>query len=331
MGAQPSQNGSSLRIRMEQTTLNYNHPARTMRHTTDPYIKCKDLFKIFKRAELEVVALRGVDMEIERGEMVAIVGSSGSGKSTLLNILSALDRPSAGQVSVGNRDLLNISERESVLFRRSEVGFVWQATARNLIPYLNARDNVEIPMSISGAKPDLRRERSSELLLVLGLEDKADRFVHELSGGEQQRLAIAVAMSNNPPLLLADEPTGDLDNQTALEVFSLLRHINQVFGVTVVMVTHHPGIADHMDRVLQIRDGRISSESSLSQEPETNTDPVLKEYLVVDQVGRLQLPQEYMERLNLEGLVQIDLLENELSIKPISKDTRGQDNVPRVG
>ena len=308
--------------------MNRKNPSQIMNRPDGPYIKCKELFKIFKRAELEVVALRGVDLEIERGEMVAIVGASGSGKSTLLNMLSALDRPSAGQIHVGNRDLLNISEQDSVLFRRSEVGFVWQATARNLIPYLNARDNVEIPMSIAGANPDLRQDRSSELLTILGLKDKANRFVHELSGGEQQRLAIAVAMSNNPPLLLADEPTGELDNQTALEVFSLFRHINQVFGVTVVMVTHHPGIANHMDRVLHIRDGRISSESSLSQESATNTNRVLKEYLVVDQVGRLQLPQEYMDKLDLEGLAQIDLLGNELSIKPVAKGIRDKENSP---
>jgi ABC-type lipoprotein export system ATPase subunit len=305
--------------------LNYKNPPQTINHPSDSYINCKDLFKIFKRAELEVVALRGVDLAIERGEMVAIVGASGSGKSTLLNMLSALDRPSAGQIYVGNRDLLNISERDSVLFRRSEVGFVWQATARNLIPYLNARDNIEIPMSIAGTKPSLIQDRSSELLSILGLKDKSTRFAHELSGGEQQRLAIAVAMSNNPQLLLADEPTGELDNLTALEVFSLFRHINQVFGVTVVMVTHHPGIANHMDRVLHIRDGRISSESSLSQESSTNTNRVLKEYLVVDQVGRLQIPQEYMDSLDLEGLAQVDLLGNELSIKPLAKGVKGKE------
>ena len=281
-----------------------------------PYIECRDLFKIYKRADLEVVALRGVDLEVEAGELVAIVGASGSGKSTLLNILSGLDRPSAGQVSVGGRDLLDVSDRQLVLYRRLDVGFVWQATARNLIPYLTVRDNIELPMAIAGVNMHLRRTQSMDFLESLGMEGKAKRLPHQLSGGEQQRVAIGVAMANRPPLLLADEPTGELDTQTAVQVFDLLRHMNQLYHVTVVVVTHYPGVAQHVDRTLLIRDGRISSESFLQPTFQRSGGTVHHEYLVVDRVGRLQLPQEYVEKLRLGGLAKADIDGDQVTIKP---------------
>ena len=287
----------------------------------EPYIDCRDLFKIFKKAELEVVALRGLDLEVLPAEMVAIVGASGSGKSTLLNILSGLDRPSAGQVRVGRRDLLNISDQELVQYRRLEVGFVWQATARNLVPYLSAGDNIELPQAIAGVGSRARRERSLELLAVLGIEDKADRRIHELSGGEQQRLAIAVGMANSPPLLLADEPTGELDTQTAVQVFDLLKDVNRIYGVTVVVVTHYPGVAEHMDRVLHIRDGRISSESRADADGADAA--ATEEFLVVDRVGRLQLPQEYVDRLQMHGLARADIAGQQVNIRPASQGRTG--------
>lgn len=291
----------------------------------EPYIECRDLFKIFKKAELEVVALRGLDMDVQPAEMVAIVGASGSGKSTLLNILSGLDRPSAGQVRVGTRDLLNISDQELVQYRRLEVGFVWQATARNLVPYLSAKDNIELPQAIAGIGSVVRRKRSLELLALLGIEEKADRAIHQLSGGEQQRLAIAVGMANNPPLLLADEPTGELDTQTAIQVFQLLKDVNRIYGVTVVVVTHYPGVAEHMDRVLHIRDGRISSESRLDAGADT---AATEEFLVVDRVGRLQLPQEYVDRLRMHGLASADIAGQQVNIRPASPASR-RDTRPR--
>ena len=177
-----------------------------MAGTERPYIQCKDLFKIYKREELEVVGLRGLDLEVRTGEFLAIVGSSGSGKSTLLNVLAALDKPSAGQVYVGNRDLLEMSNEDRSVYRRQEVGFLWQATSRNLLPYLAARDNIELPMAIVGAPASQRRERAMDLLTMVGLGDKANRLPDQLSSGEQQRVAIGVAMANSPPLLLADEP-----------------------------------------------------------------------------------------------------------------------------
>lgn len=281
-----------------------------------PYIACRDLFKIFKPADLEVVALRGLDLDVQPGELMAIVGASGSGKTTLLNILAGLERPSAGQVNVGDRDLLNISESELVLYRRSEVGFVWQTTARNLVPYLSVRDNIELPMAIAGVSSRERRGRSMELLAALGMEDKVSRAPGQLSGGEQQRVAIAVGLANRPPLLLADEPTGELDTQMAEDVFRMLGEMNRVFGVTVVIVTHFPGVAHFVDRVVHIRDGRISAESYLQSSFQRSGSSTEQEYLVVDRVGRLQLPREYLDKLEMGGLATVNLEDGQITLKP---------------
>ena len=225
------------------------------------YIDCRDLFKIYKRADLEVVALRGLDLSVESGELIAVIGASGSGKSTLLNILAGLDRPSAGQVLVGTRDLLDVSDSDLVMYRRSEVGFVWQATARNLVPYLSVSDNIELPMALTGLSAKARRAWSEELLESLGMIDKAKRLPYQLSGGEQQRAAIAVGLANKPPLLLADEPTGELDTENADAIFEMIRGLNRSYGVTVVTVTHYAGVSKFVDRVVHIRDGRIGSET----------------------------------------------------------------------
>jgi ABC-type lipoprotein export system ATPase subunit len=281
-----------------------------------PYIECRDLFKIYKRADIEVVALRGLDMEAPRGEMLAVVGASGSGKSTLLNILSGLDRPSAGQARVGNRDLIAMTDRELVAYRRTEVGFVWQSVGRNLLPYLTARENVELPMAIAGAPARERRERSAMLLSTLGLADRMTHLPAMLSGGEQQRVAIAVALANSPPLLLADEPTGELDTRSATEVFEQLGQMNRTLGTTIVIVTHYPGIARHVERVVQIRDGRISAETLVHPSFRRQDDRAAEEYVVVDHAGRLQLPQGFAERLRLKGRARVTLGEGGATIRP---------------
>ena len=281
------------------------------------HIECSDLFKIFKRAELEVVALRGVDLEVNAGELIAVIGASGSGKSTLLNILAGLDRPSAGQVRVGSRDFLNISDRDLVIYRRLEVGFVWQATSRNLVPYLNVRDNVGLPMAMAGVKADRRKDWTAELLSSLNLEDKADRLPHQLSGGEQQRVAIGVALANKPPLILADEPTGELDTESAIQVFELLRSLNQNYQVTVMIVTHYPGVAQYVDRVVHIRDGRISSESFARPTFQRSGDLLEDEYLVVDRAGRLQLPEEHAEKFRQGRLGKVEGEGDQVTIKPV--------------
>ena len=290
------------------------------------YVEANDLFKIYKPADLEVVALRGVDLEVASGELAGIVGASGSGKTTLLNILAGLERPSAGRIRVGQRDLLDISEQELVAYRRREVGFVWQATGRNLVPYLNVRDNIELPQAIAGAGRRHRRQRAAELLDALQMSDKSRRYPAELSGGEQQRVAIAVALANNPPLLLADEPTGELDTNMAEDVFRMLQRINRQFGVTVIIVTHYAGIARWVDRVVRIRDGRIGSESYL-EASYRGDEGREEEYLVVDRAGRLQLPREYVERLALDGLARAGLAEDGggITLRPATAPHRSRE------
>ena len=333
----PSPNGAAERPAVDAPPrpepLPSPQPVR-LREPSDedpPYVEANDLFKIYKPADLEVVALRGVDLEIQAGELVGIVGASGSGKTTLLNILAGLERPSAGRIRVGERDLLDISDRELVAYRRQDVGFVWQATGRNLVPYLNVRDNIELPQAIAGTTRRQRRERASELLEALQMPDKAARYPSELSGGEQQRVAIAVAMANNPPLLLADEPTGELDTNMAEDVLRMMQRINRQFGVTVIIVTHYFGIAQWVDRVVRIRDGRIGSESYLRASYQGDRDSE-EEYLVVDRAGRLQLPREYMERFQhlngaWDGLASTGMTEDgaEVTLRPASAPHRSRE------
>jgi len=283
------------------------------------HIECQDLFKIYKRADLEVVALRGLDLRVAPGEIIAIVGASGSGKSTLLNILAGLDRPSAGRVRVGQRDLLNVSEAELMDYRRLDVGFVWQATGRNLLSYLTARENVELPLLFAGAPAASRAARARELLEAVGLENKALRRPDELSGGEQQRVAIAVALANNPPLLLADEPTGELDTSTAVEVLQMFRRLNERYGTTIFIVTHYSGIAQFVDRVVSIRDGRINSEmvhvATFQKPGERPGAEQVTEYLVVDQAGRIQLPSESVARLGLKGRAALEVDDDRIVLR----------------
>ncbi len=282
-----------------------------------PYIVCEDLFKIYKQDELEVVALRGLDLKVRRGELMAIVGASGSGKTTLLNILSGLDTPSAGRASVGGRSLLTLTPADMVIYRRKEVGFVWQQTSRNLVPYLTAVQNVELPMILEGMEPGPARARARMLLEAVGLSHRFDSKPDRLSGGEQQRVAIGVALANDPPLLLADEPTGELDSQTAAEIFGVMRSLNQEFGVTVVIVTHDPAIAGQVDRLVSIRDGKISTES-FRRIAFKGRDAFVyhEEYAVVDRSGRLQIPREYLERLGIQERASVRLDDGRVEVYP---------------
>ena len=289
---------------------------------TGLYIDCRDLFKIYKRADMEVVALRGLDLSVETSELIAIIGASGSGKSTLLNILAGLDRPSAGQVIVGTRDLLDVSDSDLVMYRRSEVGFVWQATARNLVPYLSVADNIELPMALTGQTAKARRAWSEELLESLGMADKRKRLPYQLSGGEQQRAAIAVGLANKPPLLLADEPTGELDTENADAIFEMIRGLNRSYGVTVVTVTHYAGVSRFVDRVVHIRDGRIGSETFSKPDYQRYGGTVEEEYVVVDPAGRLQLPVELAERFRRGGLAKIQVEDGQITIDPPDTNPR---------
>ena len=286
--------------------------------SNDYYIICEDLFKIYKIAELEVVALRGLDLTVKKGELMAIVGASGSGKSTLLNILGGLDAPSAGRVMVGGRDLLHMSSRDLISYRRQDAGFVWQQGGRNLVPYLTAFHNVELPLILLGRPRKERRKRVEELLKAVGLTDRMNYKPDRLSGGEQQRVAIAIALAHNPPLLLADEPTGELDSQTAVDIFDAFRSVNETYGVTVVIVTHDISITKEVDRIVTIRDGRSSLEAVRIPTFRRPGEPreILDEFVILDRAGRLQLPREYMEKLSLKERVRVLLAGDHIKIWP---------------
>jgi len=283
------------------------------------YIICEDLFKIYKIADLEVVALRGLDLKVKLGELMAIIGASGSGKTTLLNILGGLDTPSAGKVIVGERDLLNVSSRDLVTYRRQDVGFVWQQAGRNLIPYLTAFQNVELPLILLGWSRKKRRSRAKEILEVVELADRMHHRPDRLSGGEQQRVAIAVALAHNPPLLLADEPSGELDSQTAQSIFNVFRSLNETYGVTIVIVTHDIRVMDAANRIVTIRDGRTSLEAirrPAFRRPDAAPGESLEEFVIIDNAGRLQLPKEHLEKLNLKERVKVLLEEDHIVVWP---------------
>jgi ABC-type lipoprotein export system ATPase subunit len=282
------------------------------------HIMCDGLVRIYKTEGVEVVALQGLDLLVERGELVAIVGASGSGKSTLLNILSGLDVPTAGLARVAGFDLLSMSASDRVTYRREIVGFVWQQTARNLLPYLTAAQNVDLPMSIAGVPRPKRRSRTAELLGLLGIEHCANRKPSELSGGEQQRVAIAVATANSPQVIFADEPTGELDTATSEQVFAALRAANRELGVTVVIVTHDPLVSEQVDRTVAIRDGRTSSEvlrrTHISEHGDEQV--IAEEYAVLDRAGRVQLPKDFVDALELRRRVRLELEPDHVGVWP---------------
>ncbi|MCU6797948.1 ABC transporter ATP-binding protein [Paenibacillus sp. WQ 127069] len=289
-------------------------------------IHCDNLVKIYKVADLEVVALQGLDLHVEAGELMAIIGNSGSGKSTLLNMLGGLDRPSAGQLQVAGKDLLKFTERDLVRYKRETVGFVWQNNARNLIPYLTAQENVELPILLQGKR---KRERALELLDAVGLSHRIKNRLNQLSGGEQQRVAIAIALANNPKLLLADEPTGSVDSKMADQILDLFRDLNRRIGLTVIIVTHDPLLAKKVDRVVAIRDGKTSSEmirrktyadelAELESGIGQNEDETHTEYAVLDKSGRLQIPGDMLKSIGIHSTnkVRVQLEDGRIVLLP---------------
>lgn len=281
-----------------------------------PHILCTDLVRIFVAQGVEVQALQGLNLRIERGELIAVVGASGSGKSTLLTILSGLDVPTAGSASVAGHDLLAMSGRERVRYRRHTVGFVWQQTSRNLLPYLTAAENLELAMSVAGTRD--RATRIATLLELLGVGHVRDRRPAAMSGGEQQRVAIAVALANDPEVLLADEPTGELDEANSASVLEVMRSVNDELGVTTLIVTHDPSVAAHVRRTVQIRDGRTSTEVLRRTEvdDEGREQHIAEEFAVLDRVGRLQLPSDYITSLGMKDRVRLALEEDRVEVYP---------------
>ncbi|EOS66347.1 ABC transporter ATP-binding protein [Oscillibacter sp. 1-3] len=216
-------------------------------------LETKNLRKIYGAGDTEVRALDGVDLTVEQGEFAAVVGTSGSGKSTLLHMLGGLDRPTSGTVSVDGRDIFSLKDEELTIFRRRKIGFVFQNY--NLVPVLNVYENIVLPIQLDGGRPDKRYV--GEIIETLGLESKLRSLPNNLSGGQQQRVAIARALAAKPAIILADEPTGNLDSATSLDVMSLLKTTSQKFSQTIVMITHNEDIAQMTGRIIRIEDGRI--------------------------------------------------------------------------
>jgi putative ABC transport system ATP-binding protein len=281
-------------------------------------IVCDNLVKIYKVADLEVVALQGLDLVVDAGELIAIVGASGSGKSTLQNILGGLDTPTAGAARVADFDLASMTSRERTIYRREVVGFVWQQTARNLVPYLSAAENVELPLVLGGMGGRDRRDVAGEALALVGMSERAAHRPHQLSGGEQQRVAIAIALANRPKVLLADEPTGELDTESAEELFAVLRGINDALGVTVIVLTHDPLVSAQVNRTIAIRDGRTSTETVRRAELDADGEHrvIAEEFALLDRAGRLQLPREYVDALELERRVRLALETDHVGVWP---------------
>ncbi len=278
-----------------------------MQASAEPIIQCENLVKIYKTKDIEVLALQGLEISIQQGELMAIIGNSGSGKSTFLNMIGGLDRPSAGRLVVDGQDLFKLGERELVLYKKKTVGFVWQNNARNLLPYLTALENVQLPMLLD-ASAKQRKARAQELLRLVGMDHRMHSRLNQLSGGEQQRVAIAIALANRPKILLADEPTGSVDAKTGAYLLDVFRRLNEELGLTIVIVTHDPNLARKVHRVVSIRDGKTSAERIVKQsylsrlqdvgsfEEETHD-----EYAILDRAGRVQIPREMLQALGVSG------------------------------
>ncbi len=287
----------------------------------EPMIQAEGLVKIYKTKETEVLALQGLDLTVEEGELTALIGNSGSGKSTFLNMIGGLDRPSAGSLIVGGKNLFTMSEKELVEYKRDTVGFVWQNNARNLLPYLSALENIMLPMYLSDAKK--KKAKALELLELVGLSAKKHSRLNTLSGGEQQRIAIAIALANSPKLLLADEPTGSVDPKTANYIFDVFTELNKQ-GQTILIVTHDVALSKKVKRVVAIRDGKISSERILKESyadrlKEVSIDwrmeDTQEEYAIIDKAGRVQIPRELLNALNLEdNKVKLELKGNQIIV-----------------
>jgi putative ABC transport system ATP-binding protein len=286
--------------------------------TAEAMIVCDRLVRIYTGENIEVQALQGLDLLITEGELTALIGAAGSGKSTLMNILAGLDTPTAGTVRVAGHDLAAATARERLAYRRSVVGFIWQQTSRNLLPYMTARQNVMLPMRFGSLRRRERMRRADFLLGTLGITHCASRTPDRMSGGEQQRAAIATALANQPKVLLADEPTGELDSSTAQEVFAALQTANRELGTTLLVVSHDPAVSAQVHRTIAIRDGRTSSETirHAATDEHGRTELHAREYAVLDSADRIQLPREMTTRLRMRNRVQLQEEPDHIGVWP---------------
>ena len=273
-------------------------------------IECDNLIKIHKQGNLEVVALQGLDFAMDKGEFISIVGKSGAGKSTLLQILAGLETPSAGRVEVAGADLSDLTARQRVAYYRRGVGFLWQDFTRNLLPYLKTLNNIELPMLLAGVPTRKRKKRAMALLEAVGLRSSAYAKVNTLSGGEQQRLALCVALALGPQLLLADEPTGELDTETSLGIYELLRRMAHEGGLSVLVVTHDVALAQRTDRVVRLADGRMATQGRF----ETH------ELLAVDRRGMIQIPRDLLIEAGIEDRVSARVVDEGILLEPSGED-----------
>lgn len=288
----------------------------------NPMVLAENLVKIYKTTDIEVMALQGLDLRVEKGELTAIIGNSGSGKSTFLNMLGGLDEPSAGKLFVDGQNLFTMTRKEKDIYKRDTVGFVWQNNARNLLPYMTAYENIITPMLLTSTKE--RNARADELLDLVGMSHRKNSRLNQLSGGEQQRIAIAIALANSPRLLLADEPTGSVDRKTADYIFDVFRRLNSEYGQTIVIVTHDVELSKKVNRVVAIRDGKISSERILKeryqgqfQAGQVNwlEEDTQDEYVILDKAGRLQVPRHMLDELKLsDNKIKVAYENNEIKL-----------------
>ena len=288
-------------------------------------VECDGLVKLYKTSEVEVMALQGLELCIEKGELIAIIGKSGSGKSTLLNIIGALERQSAGKIYIDGQDLSNASEKQLEEIRREKIGFVWQKSSQNLFSYMTAVENVESQLYYEKMSKAERRQKALDRLEEVGLLDKADSYPTELSGGEQQRVAIAAALIRDPQILLADEPTGAVDSKTSDMIQNLFRKLNRDRGITVIIVTHDISLANKVDRVVMISDGRVTTEKIMKEKYRENISAMNEEgfdmsstheeYSVVDKAGRLKLSDEIREQTGLDSSrVKVEVVDGKVVI-----------------
>lgn len=284
----------------------------------EPFIKCQRIVKAYRVAQHEIVALRGIDFEMQKGELVAIIGPSGAGKSSLLNLLGGLDTPTAGQLIVDGQNLLEFKDRQLAEYRLRQVGFLWQQVDRNLLLHRTSMGNVTLPMMLAGDSPWRRRRQARELLEAVGLSDQLHKHPAQLSGGQQQRVAIAVALANQPPLLLADEPTGALDRESAERVMVLINDLRDRFGLTVLMTTHDLEIAQHADRILTLRDGALGQDISEMGEDGSS-------HLHFDDSGRIRLPEPVRQQLTTAANIAVEIRPEGVLLRPEEEDDDGVD------